>query len=296
MSARVTVGLPISSQVATFESAIRSVFAQTSQSWNLIIVLDGSPQVVRDKVMAIDDPRVLVIDDGVNKGLSVRLNEIAARATGDFIARMDADDVMHPDRVRAQLEEFDSGDAIDVLATRAYTIDDEGEVMGILPEHDLPTAHEEFLRSHFLSHPTVMMRRDWALRHQYDPSYRRGEDKELWLRASQTSVFAKLETPVFFYRVERDPNPAKQALSAKHDRMLLRERGPDVLGRGRTAIEIAKSYVRQVAYRVAVVLSLDARLYRRHFAPVPEAERIVATRELARAQSAHVPGWNDVDG
>lgn len=296
MSAKVTVGLPISTQAGTFEAAIRSVFAQSVSSWELVVVLDGAPDLIRQRVLAIEDIRVTVIDDGVNKGLSVRLNEIAAAAKGQFLARMDADDIMHPDRLHAQIAEFDRRRELDVLATRAYTIDDNETLMGLLPERELPSAQEDFLRSHFISHPTVMMRRDWALRHPYDANYRRGEDKELWLRSSHDTVFGKLEEPLFFYRVERDPNHAKQALSALHDRMLLRERGRDILGWWPTAMEIAKSHVRQIVYRVAVRLSLDEELYRRHYVAVPEFERTEAAGELERARTTHVPGWDGPRG
>ncbi len=92
----VTVGLPVYNPGSFLSWAIRSVFAQTYSSWELVVVDDGSTDGSLERLRKIEDPRVRVLTDGKRRGLPYRLNQVLEEASGDFIARMDADDLMDP--------------------------------------------------------------------------------------------------------------------------------------------------------------------------------------------------------
>jgi len=70
---------------------VKSVFAQTFENWELILINDGSDDGSEQLVKKIEDPRVRIIDDGKNLGLPARLNQIIAESAGELLARMDAD-------------------------------------------------------------------------------------------------------------------------------------------------------------------------------------------------------------
>ena len=89
----ITIGIPFYNAEAYLADAIRSVFAQTYEDWELILIDDGSTDNSLAIARSVDDPRVRVYSDGKNKKLASRLNELTQLATYEFIARMDADDV-----------------------------------------------------------------------------------------------------------------------------------------------------------------------------------------------------------
>src|SRR5690554_4188978 len=90
----VSIGIPFFNAEAYLLDAIKSVFAQTHQNWELILLDDGSTDRSLEIARSIDDPRVRVYSDGQNKHLAARLNEIARLARYEYLARMDADDLM----------------------------------------------------------------------------------------------------------------------------------------------------------------------------------------------------------
>ena len=103
MNKLVTIAIPFYNPGPAFEDAIKSVFAQTYTNWELLLVNDGSTDDSLEKALAIKDSRVQVINDGKNLGLGARLNQIAQLASGEYLARMDADDIMHPERIENKL-------------------------------------------------------------------------------------------------------------------------------------------------------------------------------------------------
>ena len=99
----ITIGLPFYNAENYLELAIKSVFAQTYQDWELILMDDGSTDRSLEIAKSINDPRVSVYSDGKNKKLAARLNEIVRLAKYDYLARMDADDLMSTKRIETQM-------------------------------------------------------------------------------------------------------------------------------------------------------------------------------------------------
>ena len=127
----VTVGLPMYNPGRFLDLAVRSVFAQTYDNWELIILDDGSTDGSLELARRIRDPRVNVFSDGKNRGLPYRLNQILDLASGQFIARMDADDLMHPERIERQGKHLLAYPEADAVTTGAILID--REIFSVLP-------------------------------------------------------------------------------------------------------------------------------------------------------------------
>ena len=161
----VTIGIPFLNPGSLLLDAVRSVFAQTYQIWELILVDDGSSDNSLEMVRQISDPRVRVISDGKNLGLVPRLNKIIELANGDFIARMDADDMMHPRRIEVQASLLECNSRVNVVDTGAIIIDRQREPVGIrgLRGENLPDPFEALKRGVVL-HPSIMARKTWCLR------------------------------------------------------------------------------------------------------------------------------------
>lgn len=288
----VTIGIPFFNGKRTLADAVRSVFAQTFTHWELILMDDGSTDGATEIARSIDDPRVRLVSDGTNRGLCARLNQIASLAQGRYLARMDADDLMHPERIERQVRFLDANPLVDAVDTAIYTIDDDLTPLGIRGQQPLDCDPVSVLRNGLLIHPTMMARREWFLANPYDPDYVRAEDRELWCRTAQTTRFARICEPLFFYREGLGGNLRNYLYSAKTVRKILRTYGPSLIGSWRTSLLVAQSHARSLTYRIGTMLGMQGRLIRRRNRPLNDVEARTACAILSDILSTPVAGLN----
>jgi glycosyltransferase involved in cell wall biosynthesis len=208
MSLRVSVLMPVFNGGPYLATAIESVQAQTLADFELVIVDDGSTDGSEDVIagFAARDRRIRVYRKP-NSGISETLNRGIAEARGDWIARLDADDVMLPHRLERQMA-FVSGDSEIVAAGSYYDIIDAGGAR-CATLRPLPRSRDELQR--FLdarepltfTHPTMIYRRTIAMalggyRTDYEPC----EDTELFARMLAMSGVILIQPEVLtLYRV-----------------------------------------------------------------------------------------------
>ena len=183
-----------------FQLALQSVFAQTFTDWELLLLDDGSTDGSLDLALGIGDERVRVFSDGARKRANFRLNEGTRLARGEYLFRMDADDVMHPDRLAVQLPVLKACSPETVLGTACYSIDSQSNVVGWRPVRK--RRRTGFAARYSFVHPTVAASTEWFRRNPYstDQIYKRGQDAELWCRTASFSDFRWIEQPLLFYR------------------------------------------------------------------------------------------------
>ena len=167
------------------KSAVSSVIHQTYTDFELIIVCDN-PQSEEQcrllKSIADTDERIKVVRNEKNIGLAMSLNHAYEFATGDYIVRMDADDISESDRFQKQIE-FMSETKCD-LAWSSYTyIDEDGNVL------DKPVRYFEkdeipkcLPLKNIIHHPTVMMKREIFEKTGLYRDFPCSQDYDLWLR------------------------------------------------------------------------------------------------------------------
>ncbi len=185
-------------------AAIESIAGQTYRDWELIIVNDGSTDDTSKVLQAWEtNERVTVIEHSVRLGLSVSMNHAFARARGELIARLDADDVSLPARLESQVAFLDAHPEVAVLGTGAELVDADGTPLRtvVLLEHHEEIAAHIYRRSPLI-HPSVVFRRTFleALG-GYDPRLRRAQDADLWLRGYRRFRYHNLQEPLIRYRV-----------------------------------------------------------------------------------------------
>jgi len=203
----VSILMPVYNAAATLPAALRSVTAQTLREWELIAVNDGSSDAsleILDRA-AQKDRRIRVLT-GAHAGHIESLRSATALASAPLLARMDADDLMHPRRLLLQVTRLDSPPHVDVLATRVRSIGHTGEGMrryvdwqnGLLGHEDLVS--NLFVESP-IAHPSVLMRRDIFERAggYHDPGW--AEDFDLWHRLRERGArFEKLSRALLSWR------------------------------------------------------------------------------------------------
>jgi glycosyltransferase involved in cell wall biosynthesis len=288
---KTTIGLPFYNNEDTLADAIRSVFAQSFQDWELILLDDGSQDRSLEIAMSVDDPRVRVISDAANKGLPTRLNQITDLAKGQYLARMDADDIMHPDRLEEQVLRLDQCPKVDVVGSAIYSIDDSYVVQGVRGNHPQQTTPRSTLAHGVMVHVTAIARRQWFAQHPYNESLRRSQDRDLWCRTCFDSNFSVIPNPLMFVRETIGVRVLNNYLrGCQSDRALFRKYGPSFVGKMNTRRLIGKSYMKSAVYNLAHVLRMHHVLNKRRNNPLARSEMETATRFLQQVQKTSVPG------
>ena len=202
----VSVGIPFYNAQQYLGYAIESVLSQTYENWELTLVDDGSSDNSLDiaNSYAKNDSRIRVISDSKNMKLPYRLNQIIEESKGDFIARMDADDIMHPERFEKQLKFLETNKRYDLVSTGLVSIDKDNKVKGYRKVESLYDDFTNIKTSYPVVHPSVMARRSWFQRNRYSEKYPRAEDFELWTRALINNDFKMAVLPdlLLYYREE----------------------------------------------------------------------------------------------
>ncbi len=197
----VSVVLPVYNAGPTLPQALASIQLQTFHDWELIVIDDGSTNDCMAGFSASDD-RIRVVQDGRNLGLAGRLNQGIDLARGQYLARMDQDDVAYPSRLERQVEFLERNPNVDLAGTKAIVFRDEGHPVGLFP---FRATHAEICarpwNGFYLPHPTWMGRIEWFRRHRYTmPEVVRAEDQDLLLRTYDSSRFACVDEIMFGYR------------------------------------------------------------------------------------------------
>ena len=269
----VTIGMPVYNAARTLEVALRSIFRQTLGNWELVVVDDGSTDGTADVLARAADPRLRVVRDGRNLGLSARLNEIVAGARSEYFARMDADDVAYPRRLAAQVAFLAAHPEIDLAGCGALVFGEDGAPLGRFP---LRATHAEICADpwsgFYLAHPGWMGRTAWFRRNPYRAGYRKTQDQDLLLRTFDASRFACLPEILLGYRMEAVSLAKRLRGRGYFSRSILREaarRGMyDAALRG-VVLQLAKAGVDCVAAALPGARLAAAR----RLPPLTDAER-----------------------
>jgi len=203
MQPQVAVIMPVYNGEKYLSEAIESILSQTYTDFEFIIIDDGSCDnslsIARD--YASSDKRILLIMNQQNLGISVSLNKGIRIARGEYIARMDADDISDLRRLEYQVDFMDANPEIGICGTWVKYIDDLTESIKLPADHD--AIHARLLFENALAHPSVMMRavqiREQAL--NYDEEVRYAQDYELWSRAVTKVKLANVEKCLLLHRV-----------------------------------------------------------------------------------------------
>ena len=199
---RVSVVMSVYNGTMFLREAVESILNQTFTDFEFIIIDDGSTDGTAQIFDSYADPRIILIKNKQNIGLAASLNKGIAIARGNYIARMDADDISFPDRLARQICFLQKNHEIGVLGTSAQVIGELGNEIGVLQypiEHHLIEWGICF-GSPFV-HSTVMIRSDMLRRvGGYSTDILCAEDRDLWQRLSRVAKFCNLRDILIKHR------------------------------------------------------------------------------------------------
>lgn len=195
---RLSVIVPAYNAADTIGSAVRSTVRALPRDAEVVILDDGSSDATADAARAVDDPRVRVLSRP-NRGVAATLNDLLDATDSEFVARMDADDIVLPGRFRRQLRAMDQGvdGVFSTVVTWGSGLPGVPRPSGIAPED----FGMHLLLTNPVAHSTFLGRRSSVID---AGSYREipTEDYDLWLRmAARGMRLTRLAVPVLAYRV-----------------------------------------------------------------------------------------------
>lgn len=205
-------------------AAVESILGQAFRDFEFRIFDDGSTDRTLETLcrLASKDARI-VVQSARHQGYTPLLNKGVSQSRGEFIARMDADDIAMPDRFARQIEYLQKHPECVAVGSSIQLIDEDGDPFTI--QH-CPTTHEEIDAAHLrggggtMPHPSLMMRTE-AIRRVggYHTEYEPAEDLDLLLRLAEIGRLANLGEPLLKYRVHAQMvstvRAAKQAAEVK---------------------------------------------------------------------------------
>lgn len=205
---RVSVILPVYNGEKYLTQAIDSVLSQTFTDFELLLLNDGSTDGSETIVQSYNDERIVYVKNERNSGLIFTLNKGIERARGEYIVRMDADDICFPERLDVQSRWLDEHPGIAVVASFSININEDGNAAGFSnKDRGFVTATQIRRRmpvENCLAHPTVMGRANVFKAYAYSPLQVHIEDYDLWLRLlADGHVIQKIPAPLLYYRVHQ---------------------------------------------------------------------------------------------
>jgi len=231
----VTVLMPVRNAAATVQEAVQSILRQTFPDWELLLIDDGSTDDTIERVHAVarKDPRIRIVPNP-GRGIVSALNYGLALAQGEFVARMDADDVALPERLELQVDWLRKRPEVGVVGSLVRYVGDPRRCLGLalyVAWNNRLIQWEQIWRERFIEsplvHPSVLFRKDLVQRFG---GYAEGdfpEDYELWLRWIAAGVrMEKVPRNLLLWRdltdrlSRRDPRYRSEAFYALKARYL----------------------------------------------------------------------------
>lgn len=218
----VSVLMPVYNAEKYLREAIDSILNQTYRNFEFIIINDGSTDNSADIVRSYDDARIVFVDNKKNQGLVTVLNQGLDMARGEYIARMDSDDISLPTRFAKQVMFMEKHPDVGVLGTFFHIF---GGIDRIETKKKYPSL-ADMLPTSPVGHPTVMMRKSVFDKYnlRYDARYKHAEDYELWTRVIDFSRVANLPTVLLNYRWSGDNVSVKHEAEQLQNSEIIKQR------------------------------------------------------------------------
>ncbi len=199
---KVSVIMPVYNGEKYLREAIESILSQTFKNFEFIIINDGSTDKTEDIILSYRDPRIVYIKNEINLKIVETLNKGLAYASGEYIARMDADDISLPDRLKMQVNYMDRHKNVGVCGCSIEIFGEEKILHWSGSKNDKDIKAKLFFNTQF-AHPTVMMRRSIFLKNNFNYSVLHigAEDYALWTTMAKATDFYNLQKILLRYRV-----------------------------------------------------------------------------------------------
>jgi len=197
--------MPVFNRSKYAEKSIRSILNQTCKDFEFLIIDDGSTENTEEMVSSFKDSRIVYKKLDKNKGTAAALNFGLKSAKGDWIARIDSDDLNTADRLETQIKFLEDNPEYDVVSSWSVYFKDPGKILFLLKE---PVEHKEIYKYLNLHNPInqsgVIYRKKIIKKEGYNENYLNNEDFELFYRIRDKVRFYNIPKFLVYTRVTKD--------------------------------------------------------------------------------------------
>lgn len=212
MKPLISVVMPVYNAERYLEIALQSVLNQTCADFELLALNDASTDASRDILESFSDSRLRIVVNTSNQGVAKTLNRGLQQAQGQFVARMDADDICEPFRFERQIDFLQENTQICVCGSWVTDIDKDERLIEIRQMPIGARLDTFWWRPSPLPHPSVMWRVE-KQKWQYDENLLCAQDYDLWLKLGlHGEKFWNIEEPLLRYRVHEESISGRHAL------------------------------------------------------------------------------------
>jgi glycosyltransferase involved in cell wall biosynthesis len=185
MSPKVSIVMSVFNGASYLRRAIDSILGQSFTDFEFIIIDDGSTDDTQSILQEYADERIRLFSNDANLGLTRSLNKGIEAARGEFLARLDVDDVAQRNRLERQAACLEGDRKLGIVGSICSMVDEDGRNVGLSdePSSDIELRWRSLTGVPF-QHPSVMIRKDVLDRHRlkYDEQYETAQDYDLWVR------------------------------------------------------------------------------------------------------------------
>lgn len=204
MKPRISVVMPVHNGEDYIEPAVDSVLNQTFSDFELIVVDDGSSDRTVERLQKYPDSRLRIYQQ-LPQGLAPALNQGLRLCQGEFVARMDADDICLPKRFERQVTFLEAHPEVVAVGSEVLLIDPDGWPIALRGHHQShPQIEKELLAGlgGAITHPTLMVRQQALAKiGGYSEARPTNEDLQLYLQLGEVGQLANLPEVLLHYRV-----------------------------------------------------------------------------------------------
>lgn len=202
-SVAISIVMPAYNAEKYIREAVDSIMCQSFTDFECIIIDDGSTDSTRDIICSYDDERIILIENRHDFIGSLNLGLKTSR--GKYIARMDADDIMHPDRLKIQYAIMEAESSIIVCGTWIQHVGESVPPKSIVGSESGLVEYPllQFLKGNFMYHPTAMIRKCFLMENQLSyEDYAYAENLKLWTEIAKLGgTFYIDNQPLLYYRI-----------------------------------------------------------------------------------------------
>jgi glycosyltransferase involved in cell wall biosynthesis len=215
---KISVLMPVYNCRLYIEDSVSSILKQTVSDFEFIIIDDCSNDGTFEYLKSLTDRRITVVRKPKNTGYTVSLNMGLQLAKGNYVARMDGDDISLPDRFEMQVEFMDKNPDVAVCGGGYRVIGSDIEFIPKLSNDEMVL---DLLSLTPIAHPTAFLRNNILKKNniQYSPEYEPAEDYKLWTVLSNYGKLANIKDIILLYR--KHPNQTSSLRGVTQLRIVL---------------------------------------------------------------------------
>jgi glycosyltransferase involved in cell wall biosynthesis len=223
---KITVLMSVYNDERYLKKSVDTILNQTFTDFEFIIINDGSTDSTLDILKMYSDPRIRIITNAEQIGLSKSLNKGLLLAKGEYIARQDGNDISSSKRLKKQFDFLEARPDLGLVGTWSYIIDAENR---IIDKHAVFTEHNAIvtmlLTENQFVHSSVMFRKDCIDKlGGYNEELRYAQDYDMWLRTSEYFKLANIGEFLHYWRYVKQGISSDKREEQKRYAFLIRDK------------------------------------------------------------------------